>query len=437
MNWSNLTANGLSSLLDVLIVTIFYRRWLEIRNNRYISVIFPVALIVVMIFFTTLANKSFAVPIVVFELFTLYALTFKGRFTSRLFASMTVFGVMIISELISGVLLMSIHKGNLDYIHNNIIFYMQGVILSKLFVFTICKIIGFFEERDISIINIKTVVCLIIITASSIISIYYIAMYVYNTNGIISSTMALFLTLLIISAFICTFFVFDTIIIAQKEKTRTELEKRQYKNEIEHYNQLNLQQIEIRRLNHDMVNILTGLSGAIKADDTDSALRKINAYLLKCEEYRAIDCGNSAVDALLNSKKTAAENESILFEYEAIIPNLKIDEIDFCIMLGNILDNAIESCMRIDDFSKRKIFIRIRSLNSMLSVHCENSAIGENAGLKTAKSDKKNHGFGVRKIREVAEDYDGYAKFERVGDVFVTDVVVRNEEMASSGGLHY
>lgn len=59
-----------------------------------------------------------------------------------------------------------------------------------------------------------------------------------------------------------------------------------------------------------------------------------------------------------------------------------------------------------------------------------------NAELKTAKSDKKNHGFGVRKIREVAADYDGYAKFERVGDVFVTDVVVRNEEMASCGEIH-
>lgn len=429
MNWTNLAVNGLSSCLDIVIVTIFYRRWLENRKNKFIIVILPILLGISMTLLTTAANKSLIVPVLVYSFFFFYALSFKGKLATRFFTSLTVFGVMIIAELLSGVLLMNIHHGDLDYIHDNVVFYLQGVILSKLFLFTICKIIGFFKKRDISIINAKTVICLMIITASSIFSIYYIAMYVYNTNGIISSAIALALTLLIILAFICTFWVFDSIVKTQKEKMRAAFEKRHYQSQIEHYSQLNERQIEIRRLNHDMINILTGLSGVLAADDTQSALNKINFYLSKCYENRTLDCGNSAVDALILSKKEVSESKSIQFECEVMIPQLKIDEIDFCLLLGNILDNAIEACERIDDISKRTIFLKIHMVNSMLSVHCKNSSFGKNPELKTTKTDKKNHGFGVRKIREVAGEYDGYAQFEQSEDFFITDVVVRNAEL--------
>ena len=71
-----------------------------------------------------------------------------------------------------------------------------------------------------------------------------------------------------------------------------------------------------------------------------------------------VKTGNVMVDAVLNSKISVARAKQITVEAKATVPRqLAVAEVDLCVILGNLLDNAIEACMGIKEESRR--FIRI------------------------------------------------------------------------------
>ena len=209
------------------------------------------------------------------------------------------------------------------------------------------SIFRLFKERDYSLVNRKTVLSLSIITISSIASVYFIAMYVYNTHNIIESAAALAVTIIVAISFICTFYIFNVIIKSERKTALLAAERLRYEREIAMYKQDNEHRQEIRRLNHDMKNLLIGVDGALNTMDIDEAHRMISEYLKCCCDVSEKSCpvsGNSALDYIVSAKKNEAEELGIVFHYDIAPFDVQISETDICILLGNILDNAIEAC---------------------------------------------------------------------------------------------
>lgn len=298
--------NGISSAFDVVIVTGFYAQRLGFRRKKYVTYLIGVILCAVMTTVSSVFTGTPIVPVSVFAAFICYSLVFCGELHTKIFNAATVFLSMILGELFTGILLMTIHHGNLDYIQNNPIFYLQGAILSKLFMFIELSIFRLFKERDYSLVNRKTVLSLSVITISSIASVYFIAMYVYNTHNIIESAAALTVTIIIAISFICTFYIFNVIIKSERKTALLAAERLRYEREIAMYKQDNEHRQEIRRLNHDMKNLLIGVDGALNTMDIDEAHRMISEYLKCCCDVSEKSCpvsGNSALDYIVSAKK--------------------------------------------------------------------------------------------------------------------------------------
>ena len=339
--------NGISSAFDVVIVTSFYSQRLGLQRRKYVTYLIGAMLCAVMTTVSSVFTGTPLVPVSVCAAFICYSLMFGGKLHTKLFSAVTVFLSMILGELFSGILLMTIHHGNLDYIQNNLIFYFQGAILSKLFIFIELSIFRYFKEKDYSLINRKTVLSLSVITISSIVSVYFIAMYVYNMNNIIESTAALAVTIIIVISFICTFYIFNVIIKSERKTALLTAEQLRFEQEIAMYKQDNEHRKEIQRLNHDMKNMLIGVDGALNAMNTDEAHRMINEYLKCCcdiTEKSVAVSGNSALDYIVGAKKAKAEELGITLHYDIAPCSVHIAETDICILLGNIIDNAIEAC---------------------------------------------------------------------------------------------
>ena len=101
----------------------------------------------------------------------------------------------------------------------------------------------------------------------------------------------------------------------------------------------------------------------VKAHLQFKQYEEIGIYLNNLESDLAtvdtvIKTGNVMVDAILNSKLSLAASKSISIDAKAIVPKtLPISEIDLCIIIGNLLDNATEACVRLPVESDR--FIRV------------------------------------------------------------------------------
>ncbi len=100
------------------------------------------------------------------------------------------------------------------------------------------------------------------------------------------------------------------------------------------------------------------------------------------------------------------ERDGLAGDFSIVLPkSLPIADTDLCALLGNALDNAIESARRAQD---RKIIVRCRVEKGLFMLQVENAVSGEvHPNLETTKADKTAHGFGIAGMREIAARYGG------------------------------
>ena len=83
---------------------------------------------------------------------------------------------------------------------------------------------------------------------------------------------------------------------------------------------------------------------------------------------------------------------------------------DLSILIGNALDNAIESVEKISDPDKRLIHVSVNRQKGFLRIRVENCYEGDIRfvdGLPSTRKDARYHGYGMKSIRSVVEKYNG------------------------------
>ena len=147
-----------------------------------------------------------------------------------------------------------------------------------------------------------------------------------------------------------------------------------------------------------------------------------------------IKTGNVMMDAVLNSKISVARAKQITVEAKATVPRqLSIAEVDLCVILGNLLDNAIEACMQIAQENQRFIRIYIDVLQGQLYLYVIN-ATAERPQRRgnTYRSTKasREHGYGLMRMDRMVEKYHGYLDRQDEEGVFATEVLLPLEVTA-------
>lgn len=191
--------------------------------------------------------------------------------------------------------------------------------------------------------------------------------------------------------------------------------KQQMEQQRIYYQNLEASENEVRKIRHDLKNTFTALSGYLEAGSINQA----NTFIQK--EIQTINSltsgtGHYAVDAVINAKKAVAKRQQTDFESCLALPEvLGVDEMDLCILLGNALDNALEACEPMPK-GQRAIKLEIRKVSEMLFIKIANTTLKlpkENSqGFLTSKDDKKNHGFGLKTMRQLVEQYQGSLDYE-------------------------
>ncbi len=161
-------------------------------------------------------------------------------------------------------------------------------------------------------------------------------------------------------------------------------------------------------------------------------LDKLASYLNELDtDLTAVDTviktGNIMIDAVLNSKISLAKSRGITVDAKAIVPkNLSVSEIDLSLIIGNLMDNAMEACMKTEK-NKRFIRVYIDILKGQLYIYVMNSTSGKlkkSGKLYLSTKNQKYHGFGLMRMDKVVDRYQGYVDRQDEEDVFVTEIML-------------
>jgi sensor histidine kinase regulating citrate/malate metabolism len=136
--------------------------------------------------------------------------------------------------------------------------------------------------------------------------------------------------------------------------------------------------------------------------------------------------GNVMVDAILNSKLSLAKSRQIHIHAKATVPErLNLSEVDLCVILGNLLDNAMEACEKVKDPDERFIRVYIGVKKNQLYLSVTNSAGPINRlGDRFLTTKGEGHGFGLMRIDRIAEKYNGYVNRQQEEGAFTTEILL-------------
>lgn len=211
-----------------------------------------------------------------------------------------------------------------------------------------------------------------------------------------------------------------------KKYLEHELLEEQMLYQMQYAKNMKQQEEAIHKLRHDFKATVAVLQNFI----SENALSEASRYLVSYEQ--AIDRTASIIhtnqpflNAILNTKLTYAKENGIrcLCQSPEMLPDL--DDIDYCILLGNLLDNAIEA-ERSRNIPNPEIQVHIRVFENRICISIRNriqqSVLDSNPDLTSTKQDSASHGFGIRTIREIVNKHHGTAAFYEEKNWFVADL---------------
>lgn len=188
---------------------------------------------------------------------------------------------------------------------------------------------------------------------------------------------------------------------------------------------------EARQARHDMRHQLNQISALAEAGDLDN----LKAYLAKTvSRIPDLDmnfCENRAADSVVGYYCALAKREGVPFYAKLDLPQvLPVDEIDLCLVLSNLLENAFEASLRTAP-ARRKIAITAYvHAERLLLVEVENAfdgEVNEKSGLFRS-SKRKENGIGIQSVQHIAEKTGGASTFTHQNGVFSAKVMLCGEK---------
>jgi two-component system sensor histidine kinase AgrC len=183
----------------------------------------------------------------------------------------------------------------------------------------------------------------------------------------------------------------------------------------------------MRGWRHDYHNHLQTLKARLDMGQTDGAREYLDTLEQDLDGIRALaETGNVSVDAILNAKLSLVVKKGINLNFKATVPeNLTVSDIDLCVILGNLIDNAMESCEKVDE-DGRFLRLYINVLKQQLYITISNATTETVRKIDAAYISTKrgNHGHGLKRIDRVVKKYDGYINRKNEPGVFVTEILL-------------
>ena len=233
-------------------------------------------------------------------------------------------------------------------------------------------------------------------------------------------------------ALLVLLFVFNTIFLLMATSLNRNARLRQ-ENQLlslqqQRYENLKTAIEEARQARHDMRHHLNHISMLAEENDMETLKAYLSQTVSRIPDLDMHFCENRAADSVLGYYCALAKREGIPFSAQIDLPQtLPVDELDMCLVLSNLLENALEASLRtvpVRRWMKVNAYVHAERL---LLMQVENACDGEiketNGVFRSSK--RKGNGIGIQSVRHIAEKNGGASTFACQDGVFCAKIMLR------------
>lgn len=189
---------------------------------------------------------------------------------------------------------------------------------------------------------------------------------------------------------------------------------------------------EMRALRHDMKNqhgVMALLLQEKRYDELQDYFASLEKSLDVFKPGDFIDSGNALVNSVVNMEIMKANSCGVSMVTRINVPQtLTFDASDFCRIVANLLDNAIEETLRAggkDSLVDLKMNTRMDylyiSVKNKIRADADRQTL---LNMNTVKDDAANHGYGHKIVKRMVDKYNGHVNYSIDGDEFVAEVML-------------
>lgn len=215
----------------------------------------------------------------------------------------------------------------------------------------------------------------------------------------------------------------DDTLLDTYETSNTRYQNKLLKNQVDEVQNIYM---TMRGWRHDYHNHLQSLKAKLNKNQIDESIEYLNELEKDLDDiHQIVETGNINIDAILNSKLSLAMTHDIDVNVKVSIPtNLPINNIDCCVLLGNLIDNAIEACEKVKDNKYIRLYIGLYKKQLYISITNATNEIVRKFDEEYITTKRGNHGHGLKRINKVVEKYNGYINRKNEPGVFVTEIML-------------
>ena len=234
----------------------------------------------------------------------------------------------------------------------------------------------------------------------------------------------------IIPVFITFLFVIASVILSVKSSKARYYSRINQLSEVymaaqaKHFEKVRESDLEMRRLRHDMNNHIICLNELYKGEKYGELGEYLKQLSNTVTEIQApIRTGNEIVDAIISEKAEEAKPFQIKIQVDGDFKGITVSAMDLCTIFSNLLDNAIEAVKAVKE-TDREISVSARKTGSFWLLAVKNNTafkVEISDRIKTTKSDKKEHGFGIGNVDRAVQKCGGEFQLDckKAGEKFV------------------
>ena len=393
----------------------------------------------VAVLFLELSFVNFMVPFegigIIISILIIYIyslINLKGTFMQKMFWS--IFVMLLIMGITAVVLSIEgciIGKGYLNLVIQKDLYRFVGVVVIQIVLFYLTRFMIKRTKKD-STYSLKwnEWFVLLIIPVISIFTMSFVSLIIINIEDQLSPMQQIFSILSILGILMTNSLVYVLYVNMQKDHAK-QLEysilQQTFKSQEKSVEETKILYQSVRSIRHDLKQhfqvALTMLHSG-KINEAVDYMEKYNDTVLDGISNKVF-CDNDVVNYIINSKSKICSDRHIkIYIYIANeIP--EFSDLDLCVLLGNVLDNAIEG---VSGDGNNEIYLELRNVDNFFMISVKNtitnSVLEYNPNLISTKNEKEVHGLGILSMKEVVQKYNGSIEFYESDNKFCCDMLL-------------
>ena len=437
MSMSKTLSYGTDILFIIFAVYLFFYYFDIFLKRRKRTVLSMIGLVIFMAWQFEMSSVNLLPAygnIIVTIITTLFAVAqiYEGKFWNKCIFTIAFNAIWMLIETISGNILLTYcceftdlqALGTLGSFTSKIVFMIAITALKRVF-----------TKDEIKELPVRYSFMLVLIPIGSIYIMNNIFMLGYKLHSNRANIQSAVTAVILLGVNVLVFYIYIKLADDLQLRRMTSVYEQQLDLCERHQQERELSILQLRDVRHNMKNNLVSILAYAENGDNEKIIGFVNEIMEEggIKTSAVTNSGNIVIDSLIGYWYVAAKKAGIEFSVNLNIPmEMPFRGADICLILGNLLENAVEATQRAEGEKYIRLHMKYDKNNLLLFV--ENNYKGvliktKDKRLKSTKTDAENHGVGLSSVYRIAAKYHGVVTIDDdVANRFLIRVVLYGKQ---------